>query len=60
MKDVSPAKLRNGDPYTGNQQYAGQGVKRSCGKCGTHVLPATLKKRAPWGMCCEKCRGVAA
>jgi hypothetical protein len=57
MKDGSPAKLRNGELYTGNQQFAGQGMRRSCGKCNTFVLPSKLKKRAPWGMCCEKCRG---
>jgi len=32
------ARLRDGSPYTGNQQYAGQGMKKSCGKCLQHRL----------------------
>lgn len=56
MDHAPPPKLRNGQPYEGIKTYAGQGVKRSCGKCGMHVLPATLRKHGPYGMCCEACR----
>jgi len=51
------ARLTTGQPYTGQQMYAGNGVMRSCGKCGKHKPTAEFRKRAPWGMCCAACRG---
>lgn len=49
-------KTRDGKPYVGNQMFMGNGVQRSCAKCGTHHPPGKLKKLAPWGLCCEFCR----
>ena len=33
---VWPATLTNGDEYTGNQQFKGNGILRWCALCGTH------------------------
>lgn len=49
-------RTRDGKPYEGNQMFMGNGVQRSCSKCGTHHPPGKLKKLAPWGLCCESCR----
>jgi hypothetical protein len=53
-------KHTDGRPYTGNQQFAGNGVQRSCDRCGKHVAPARLKSYGRLRlMCCDRCRGVA-
>lgn len=53
---MPPAKLTDGTSYVGNQQYAGMGVKRSCGRCSKHVPIGQLKMRKPFGLVCEFCR----
>lgn len=49
------SRTTDGKPYTGNQQYKGNGIQRSCDRCGQHVAPARLKR---WKglMQCDKCR----
>lgn len=31
-----PAKMKNGEAYTGNQMFQGLGVSKWCAKCGVH------------------------
>lgn len=54
---MPPAKLTTGQPYAGNQLYAGQGVKRSCAKCAKFVPIGQLKQMKPWGCVCPECKG---
>jgi hypothetical protein len=56
MSDWKPARTTEGKPYTGNQQYAGNGMVRSCGKCGRHKPIAGFGLRRPWGMVCGECK----
>jgi hypothetical protein len=56
MTALPPAMLTTGKRYEGNQQYAGSGVKRSCGKCSMHVPIGQLKALKPWGLACDGCR----
>jgi hypothetical protein len=57
-RSMRPAKLRDGRPYTGIQDFKGSGTNRSCGKCGTFRPVGDFKKLAPWGLACKTCRGV--
>jgi len=58
MTYIKTSRLRDGRPYEGNQQFAGNGIVRSCGKCGKHFPPGQMKLKKPWGVCCPSCRGV--
>ncbi len=53
------AKVRGGGYYSGNQQFAGCGLKRSCGRCSKHVQVLGGGKRAPYGWVCAACKGPA-
>lgn len=57
MSGLPRAKVATGQRYSGNQQFAGNGTKRSCGKCGKHVPIGQLKSMKPWGLGCMGCRG---
>lgn len=39
-----PSRYRDGTPYDGQKRYLGNGILRSCGKCGGHFPPGTLAK----------------
>jgi hypothetical protein len=59
MSGAKPARYKDGSLYAGNQQYAGNGTMRSCGKCNQHSAPAGFRLVRPWGMvgpCCQKPR----
>lgn len=36
MHKVYPATVTTGEEYTGNQQFKGMGLTRSCALCGQH------------------------
>jgi hypothetical protein len=56
---MNPPKHTDSRP-AGNQQFAGNGLQRSCDRCGKHVAPARLKATGRMRlMCCDRCRGVA-
>lgn len=57
MSGLPRAKTTEGKPYVGNQQFAGQGVKRSCAKCSQFFPIGQLKLRKPWGSVCPACKG---
>lgn len=54
---LSSARMRDGKLYERNQQFVGNGKKRSCGKCG-RFLTSGFKKVGAYGLCCAECRGV--
>lgn len=56
MSMLPKSKRTDGSPYTGNQQFAGFGLMRSCGKCGKHKMPAGFRVRKPWGLVCPQCQ----
>ena len=56
MSDYRIARYRDGRAYEGNQQFAGQGIKRSCAKCQQHKTSAGFKLVKPWGMTCKECQ----
>jgi hypothetical protein len=43
-------------PYRGNDQYLGAGVRKSCGKCGEHKTPGGGWMHHLFGWCCEACK----
>lgn len=51
------ARMTTGELYADSmqRQFRGQGLRRSCGKCGVHGSTAGSKKVRPWGLvnvCC--------
>ena len=56
MPDYKSARYKDGSLYEGNQQYAGGGTQRSCGKCGQHRAPGGFKLLRPWGLVCPDCQ----
>lgn len=57
MIDKPRAKYADGRRYDGHKQFLGNGIRRSCDKCGNHVPHTTLLKHKG-RMCCEACRGI--
>jgi hypothetical protein len=55
---MPPAKTTEGKPYSGNQLYAGAGIKRSCGKCRTHTMFMGGKVHLVYGWICPGCAEV--
>jgi hypothetical protein len=53
---TSKAKLTTGEAYSGNQQFAGNGTQRSCGKCGKHKAVGGMKKHRLFGHICKDCQ----
>lgn len=57
MSDMPRAKYKDGRPYTGGvSQFLGNGLQRSCGRCGAHKQSAGFKLYRPWGMVCPECQ----
>lgn len=46
-----------GQPYdeVRQRQYMGNGITRSCGRCGAHVRPITGSMLKPYGFVCGPC-----
>jgi len=55
MTGLPPAKFTNGTVYVPDKRYAGNGVTRSCNKCGKHKPIAGWSLLRPWGMVCKEC-----
>lgn len=59
---TEPLRMPDGRLYTDvrNDQYLGNGVRKSCSKCGQHKTSRAgeFKLLKPWGICCKSCRGV--
>lgn len=56
MSDIKPARMRDGSLYDGHKLYLGNGLQRSCGKCGAHKSSAGFKLQRPYGMVCPECQ----
>lgn len=54
MTDFMPARMKDGTLYAGNKQFLGNGIAKSCGKCGSHQPPAGFRKTR-YGMTCARC-----
>jgi hypothetical protein len=54
---IPVARVRSGQPYTGNQQFRGNGITRSCGKCKQHVPGDGGAKHRLLGWVCRGCKG---
>lgn len=59
MTYVPPPKMTNGQAYAGHKLFLGNGVRKSCGKCGEHKSQTEMRKFRMYGLCCAKCRGAA-
>ena len=55
VTDFKPARMRDGSFYSGNRQYIGNGVLRSCGRCYTHQ-PTFGFRKTKYGMTCARCQ----
>lgn len=56
MTDYRSARYKDGSAYAGHKQYLGNGLQRSCAKCGQHQTPGGFKLVKPWGLvgpCCQ-------
>lgn len=56
MSDHRSARYKDGSSYAGHKLYLGNGLQRSCGKCGVFQAPAGFKLVRPWGLvgpCCQ-------
>lgn len=60
MSDHKVARYNDGKAYSWHKQYLGNGIMRSCGKCGKHGAPGDFKKWRVYWLCCSACRGVTA
>lgn len=60
MSSLKPARMRDGSAYTGNQQYVGSGITKSCGRCLVHKNPTGGRKHARYGWTCAGCLEVLA
>jgi hypothetical protein len=54
---MSEIAKRGGQPYPQVQQrqFLGNGITRSCNRCGAFVMPSTGSNRKPWGFVCAAC-----
>ena len=52
MSDFKPARMRDGSLYSGHKLFLGNGLQRSCGKCGQFRQPSEMKAKPPYGMSC--------
>ena len=56
VSDLPRAKYKDGSSYDGNRQFLGNGLQRSCGRCGAHKSSAGFKLLRPYGMVCPECQ----
>lgn len=49
------ARMRDGSAYQGNSMFLGQGIKKSCGKCGKHFASSGMKHHRIYGAICSGC-----
>lgn len=51
--------IQGGKPYTGNQQFAGNGTMQSCAKCAKHmpVGQLSIDRKFFRLKTCEPCKG---
>lgn len=52
MSDLPRAKYKDGSSYSGLKQFLGNGLQRSCGRCGQFRQPSEMKTKPPYGMSC--------
>jgi hypothetical protein len=56
MSHTPTARMRSGQRYAGNRKFMGNGLSRSCGKCGKHFPGDGGGKHRILGWVCRTCK----